>query len=132
MENNKESFHYTYSAEQQAEIKRIRKKYVKAEEDKMERLRRLDASVTGTATAVSLVFGILGTLILGLGMSFIMSDLQEILGSHRDLAMPLGLALGLIGVVLVSLAYPLYQHVTRKARERVAPEIIRLTDELMK
>ncbi|MBO5110382.1 MAG: hypothetical protein J6D21_06655 [Clostridia bacterium] len=129
---NKGSFHYTYSAEQQKEIEHIRKKYVKAEEDKMERLRRLDESVTSRATAVSLLFGVIGTLILGLGMSLILSDFKEILGSHTAWALPIGLILGLGGIALVCCAYPMYQRITRKMREKLAPEIIRLTDELLK
>ena len=72
--NNDHRFTYTYSAREQAEIKRIRNKYTAPEsEDKMTRLRRLDASVTQTAQVVALVFGILGSLILGFGMSLCMS-----------------------------------------------------------
>ena len=67
MENNNENkgFQYTYSAKEQAELKRIRDKYtVPTEaEDKMARLRQLDASVTNTAQTVALVFGVIGTLI---------------------------------------------------------------------
>ena len=91
MDNNQEQigFTYAYSAKDQAELKRIRAKYaVSAEtEDKMARLRRLDASVTSTAQAVALVFGVLGTLILGFGMSLVLSDLAEILGRYRDMSM---------------------------------------------
>ena len=63
---NKESFNYTYSAKEQEEIKRIRKKYTApaAEEDKMAQLRRLDASVYSKATTVALVVGIIGALIM--------------------------------------------------------------------
>lgn len=64
---NKETFHYTYSAKEQEEIKAIREKYVAPAqiEDKMTQLRRLDATVTQKATSVSLVFGVIGALILG-------------------------------------------------------------------
>ena len=72
MENNNENkeFSYTYSAKEQAELKRIREKYTPPTEteDKMERLRRLDAGVTQKAQVLSLVFGVVGALILGLGM----------------------------------------------------------------
>lgn len=68
MENqDKEKFSYTYSAKEQEEINRIRKKYM-AEENKMEQLRRLDAGVTEKATAVSIIVGIAGALIMGIGM----------------------------------------------------------------
>ena len=134
--NNQEKsgFTYTYSAKEQAELKRIRDKYTAPTEaeDKMARLRRLDASVTNTAQAVALVFGVIGTLILGFGMSFCMTDLAEILGSHRDLAMVIGIIVGIVGGVLASLAYPIYNIIVKAKRKKHAPEIIRLTDELMK
>lgn len=131
---NKETFNYTYSAKEQDEIKAIRKKYAAPEEteDKMAQLRRLDASVTQKAQAVSLVFGVIGALLLGIGMSLAMTDLGEILGSYREMAMLLGIVIGIVGIVLVSLAYPLYNRIVKKEREKIAPEIIRLTDELVK
>lgn len=119
-----DSFHYTYSAPQQEEIKRIREKYVSREEDKMETLRRLDESATRKGTMVSLVAGILGALVMGGGMSCIM-----VWGGA--LFVP-GLILGLLGMAGVIAAWPLYQHITQKERQRIAPEILRLTDELLK
>ena len=129
---NKESFHYTYSAKEQEEIKNIRKKYVTPieEEDKMAQLRRLDASVYSKATTASLIVGILGTLLLGTGMSLIMTDIGKMFGAF--LALVIGIGVGVVGIVLVSLAYPIYNHTLRKERKKVAPEILRLTDELMK
>ena len=136
MENNNENncFQYTYSAKEQAELKRIRDKYTAPteEEDKMTRLRRLDASVTNTAQAVALVFGVIGTLILGFGMSLCMTDLGEILGSYKDMAMVIGIIVGVVGGVLASLAYPIYNAIVKAKRKKLAPEILRLTDELMK
>ena len=134
-ENNENGgFRYTYSAKEQAELKRIRDKYTAPTEaeDKMTRLRRLDASVTNTAQAVALIFGVIGTLILGFGMSLCMTDLGEILGSYRDMAMVIGIIVGVIGGVLASLAYPIYNAIVKAKRKKLAPEIIRLTDELMK
>lgn len=124
MEENKETFSYTYSAKQQEEIERIRKKYMPPEEDKMEQLRRLDRSVTQKGTTVSLIAGILGTLFLGIGMSCT-------LVWAGNLFIP-GIIIGLIGIAIVTVAYPLYQRITKKEREKIAPEIIRLTNELMK
>lgn len=131
---NKETFNYTYSAKEQDEIKAIRKKYATPEEteDKMAQLRRLDAGVTQKASVISLVFGVIGALILGFGMSLAMTDLGEILGSYRGMAMLIGIIIGVVGIVLVSLAYPLYNRIVKKEHEKIAPEIIRLTDELMK
>lgn len=130
--DNQEIFHYTYSAKQQEEVKKIRSKYAKPEEDKMELLRRLDAGVTQKATVVSLIFGIIGALILGSGMSLIMTNLYEILSMPQNTAMLIGILAGILGIVLVCLAYPLYNRTVKKERNRIAPEILRLTDELMK
>ena len=137
MENNKNEksgFTYTYSAKEQAELKRIREKYTAPTEaeDKMSRLRRLDASVTNTAQTVSLIFGIIGTMLLGFGMSLVMTDLALSLGVSENVAMAMGIVIGVIGGVLASLAYPIYNAIVKAKRKKLAPEIIRLTDELMK
>ena len=134
MENNqeKEVFRYTYSAKQQEEIHDIRNKYIKQEEDKMEQLRRLDKSVTQKGTMVSIIVGTVGSLILGFGMSLIMTDLGEALQVYGTQAIVLGVVIGLIGVGLIASAYPIYNRTIKKERERVAPEILRLTDELLK
>lgn len=125
----KETFQMTYSADEQEEIQAIRKKYVTQKEDKMEQLRSLDAKATGTATARSIAIGVLGTLVLGLGMSLIMSDFGNLLGT---LAFPVGIGAGIIGMIILGCAYPLYTKTLKKERAKIAPEIIRLTDELMK
>lgn len=129
---DKESFSYTYSAMQQEEIKNIRKKYTAPEEDKMEQLRRLDSSVTKKATVIALVFGIIGALILGFGMSLTMTELGAMLGTSKTAAMLLGIGIGIVGILLVSLAYPLYNRTVKKERKKIAPQILRLTDELLK
>lgn len=126
---NKETFQMTYSAKQQEEIAAIRQKYAPKEPDKMEQLRVLDASVGKKATAVSINVGIIGTLVMGLGMSLTMSEFGEIIGS---LAMPVGIVLGVVGMAVLACAYPLYNRTLKKEREKIAPEILRLTDELMK
>lgn len=125
MENNEnKSFSYTYSANQQNEVKRIREKYVPKEVDKMEQLRNLDRSVTQKAMAYSLVVGVIGALIMGLGMSCAMV--------WKGVMFIPGIVIGLIGICGVSAAYPVYIRTLNKEREKIAPEVIRLTDELMK
>ena len=128
MENN-DNFSFTYSAQQQKEVEEIRKKYLPKEEDKMEQLRKLHAIPTRKAQTASLAVGIIGSLIMGTGMSLAMTEIGAALGS---LAMVLGIAVGLVGMVLVALAYPFYNRVLKKQREKIAPEILRLSDELLK
>lgn len=130
--NKSEEFKFTYSAKEQEELRKIRQKYVPKEVDRMEQLRKLDAGVTRKAVVLSLVAGIIGALVLGFGMSLIMTDVGETLGLYGTIQVVLGVVIGMIGVVLVSVAYPIYNRIARKERERIAPEIIRLTDELMK
>jgi hypothetical protein len=117
-----ETFQYTYSAKQQEEIETIRKRYVPKEENKMEQLRRLDESATRPGTIAALVVGVLSALVLGVGMSCTM-----VWGG--SLFIP-GIIIGVIGIAGVGAAYPLYNRITKKQREKLAPEILRLTDEL--
>lgn len=124
MENNQNGFQYTYSAKEQAEIKRIRSKYTPKEENKMEQLQRLDASATQKATMYAIIVGVIGALILGAGMSCCMVWTNSLL-------IP-GIVIGVIGMAVLAVAYPLYNRTLKKERERIAPEILRLTDELMK
>ena len=76
------------------------------------------------------MIGIIGALVMGLGMSIVMTDIGAALGTI--LAMIVGVGIGVIGIVLICLAYPMYTRTLKKEREKIAPEIIRLTDELMK
>lgn len=126
MENQKESeaFSYTYSAKEQEEVKQIRQKYMPKEVGKMEQLRKLDQSVTKKGTTISLLVGIVGALLLGVGMCCSMVWMGS-------LFIP-GIIIGLVGIAVLSMAYPLYMHITKKEREKIAPEIMRLSDELMK
>ena len=127
MEEKNETFTYTYSAKEQEEIKRIRDKYAPpaTEETSMEQLRRLDASATRGAAVVSLLVGILSALLLGVGMCCTMVPGWE------AYFIP-GIAVGVIGIVGVVAAYPLYNHMVKRKRAKLAPEILRLSDELMK
>ena len=126
---NKEGFSFTYSAAQQQEIENIRRKYLPPQEDKMEQLRKLHHSASRKAQSASIAIGVIGALILGTGMSLFMTKLGSVFG---NLSMLIGIIVGLFGMVLVALAYPIYNKVLKKERERIAPEILRLTEELLK
>ena len=126
MEN--QSFEYTYSAQQQQEVEEIRKAYLPKEEDKMAELRKLHAIPTQKAQAASLAVGVIGALILGTGMSLCMTELSGFLGG---MAMFIGVPVGIAGMVLAAMAYPIHNRVLKKERERIAPKILRLSDELI-
>lgn len=134
MDNNGSngSFRYTYSAKEQRELKQIREKYECKEEDKMEKIRRLDRGVTKKAQGIAITVGMIGVLIFGFGMSLAMSELGNILFNDGNMAMLIGIIIGSFGGTLAGLAYPIYELILKRERKRIAPEIIKLTDELMK
>lgn len=122
MNEKNETFSYTYSAAQQQEIQKIREKYIQKEQNKMEQLRRLDESATKPGTIAAITVGTISTLVMGVGMCCTM-----VWGGA--LFIP-GIVIGLLGVAGDIAVFPLYNHITKKRREKIAPEIIRLTDEL--
>ena len=126
MEEKSKVFTYTYSAAQQEEVKRIRDKYAPPtrEEDKLERLRRLDQSVTRPGLIAALIVGLISTLVLGVGMCCTMV--------WDDTLFVPGIIIGIVGIIGICVAYPLYVHITNKRREKLAPEIMRIADELIK
>lgn len=124
-----ETFTMTYSATQQEEVQKIRDKYMKKEESKMESLRKLDEAVTNKATTKALIIGVLGALILGTGMSLFMTEFGNVLGSLKPI---LGIGVGILGMLLVAVAYPVYQKTLAKEKEKAASEILRLSEELLK
>ena len=130
--NTEAGFSYTYSAIEQEEIRKIREKYQPKEEDDMSRLRKLDARVTQKATVNSLFAGIVGALIMGIGMSLVMTDFGMVFGLRGNINMVIGISVGVLGMILAGAAYPIYSKVLKKEREKAAPEILRLTEELIK
>ena len=116
-----ESFEYTYSAPEQEEIKRIRSKYLPREQEtKMERLRRLDREAERPGTITALVLGIVGLLVFGTGMCCCL--VWELFA--------LGIVVGILGGAMMAAAFPAYKLITRKQRERIAPEILALAEQL--
>ena len=130
MEHKEDSFRFTYSAPQQSEVERIRSKYVAREESKLERLRRLDRSATAKARGWAITVGTVGALILGTGMSLMMTDF----GVQLSLPYPqiICIVVGVLGLIPVALAWPVYRRVLQRERKRIAPEVLRLADELTK
>jgi len=116
-----ESFEYTYSAPEQEEIRRIRSKYLpKEQESKMERLRRLDKEAEQPGTITALVLGVIGLLVFGTGMCLCLVWESYLLG----------VGVGIAGGMMMAAAFPAYKTITRKQREKIAPEILALTESL--
>lgn len=119
----KEVFEYTYCAPANSEVVRIREKYLPKEVTRLDQLRALDAAVTKRGNVISLIHGILYILILGLGMSCSMVWAGKWFGP--------GILIGCIGLAGVASTYPIYHHVVKREREKAAPEILRLSEELI-
>ncbi len=128
---NKETFVYSYNAKEQDEIKKIRDKY-SLEKNSLERLRMLDQGVTKKATVRSITTGVFGALLMGIGMSVVMTDLINVFGSFKTAGLVTGIILGVLGVAVLCFAYPVYTKTLKKEREKIAPEILSISEELLK
>ena len=113
----------TYNADSQREMDAIVAKYVKQDGPKKEtalyRMQKLDRAAESKAQIVGLAVGIVAALALGLGMSCALVWGQ----------LAIGILVGLIGLAGVIAAFSLYQKVLGQEREKIAPEIIRLSEE---
>lgn len=92
-------------------------------ETKLEKLRKLDASVRRPAEIFAYVFGILGALVLGVGMCLAMEVIASL--------MPLGIAVGVVGIAMVSANYFIYRAILKSRKHKYAKEILTLSDELL-
>ena len=124
--NQETTFIYNYSAKENKEVQDIRNKYLPREESKLEELKRLDYTVQNSGMIESLCAGIGGVLIFGLGLCLAM----QVIGSGV-LSIVLGILLGLVGMIGMITAYPVYRKMAQKAKAEYAPRILQLTDELM-
>ena len=121
----KDIFTYSYSAKENTEVQAIRKKYLPREESKLEELRRLDETVQASGMVESLSVGIGGALIFGLGMCLAM----QVIGSGIVM-MILGILIGIVGMIGMLVAYPVYRKVFNQTKEKYTPRILELTTEL--
>lgn len=123
----KQSFTYTYSAEQKDEAKRILDRYTldpKAEQPipPLDELRQIDNRIRTKALIMSLTLGIVGTLILGAGMSMVMV--------FTDTLIVPGIIVGLIGMAVAFIAYPVHNRIIKREREKNVDRIQSLAAEV--
>ena len=122
--NNQFNFKYTAPTEEERkEIDSIRRQYAPQEktETKMEKLRRLDGLVKSVPTIWSLVLGVVGMLIFGLGLTMILEWSIWLWG----------IVLMVIGSVPMAIAYPVYKFALNKGKAKYGDEILRLSEELL-
>ena len=124
--NQGTTFIYNYSAKDNKEVQEIRSKYLPREESKLEELKRLDYTVQNSGMIESLCAGIGGVLIFGSGLCLAM----QVIGSGV-FSIVFGILLGIVGMIGMIIAYPVYRKMMQKAKAEYAPRILQLTDELM-
>lgn len=109
-------------------VNEIRENYVEKEKEqsRLDELLRLDRKVRRPAEIFAYTFGTLGSLVLGIGMCFAMKVL-----STAAFSMPLGIAIGVLGITMVSLNYYFYKCILRKQKRKYATKIVSLSDELL-
>ncbi len=122
MENK--TFDYNYSAKEHKEIENIRNRYISREENKMETLKRLDRRARNAGIIESLCLGIIGALVFGVGMCFFLDVFAG--------ATWIAVALFAAGALLMLPAYPMKKYISRKVKDKLSPEILRLSDELLR
>ena len=127
--NTETEFKYTYSAKEQEEIKKIRQKYQAPVEDGMTKLRKLDADTSRKATMISIVLGTVGALLMGSGMSLVMTDIGTTIGLQSAL-LP-GVIVGLVGMTLALLNYPIYCGILKGRKKKYGEKILALSERIM-
>lgn len=112
---------YKANEQDRQRAENIRRQYISREEDKMAQLQKLDDKVKMPGSVTAGILGVIGSLVMGAGMSLIMV--------WHDMGM--GIGMGIPGMIVALLAYPVYTLITNSRKKKYATEIIRLTDDLM-
>lgn len=111
-------------------VQKIRTRYTEREHTELDDLKRLDKTVTAPANIFAYAFGSVSALVMGAGMSLIMTDISNTVGLSNPM-LP-GLVLGIIGIAMAIINYPVYKKILNSRRKRYANEIIALSDKIMK
>lgn len=120
---NDQSFTYQYSAQKHKEVESIRKKYLPQTENKVDTLRRMDMRVQTAGIPESLVLGVIGCLLFGVGMCF---GLQVLSGPSW-----FPWLFGLVGIALMIPAYPTKCYLSKKTRQELTPRILQLSEDIL-
>lgn len=115
--------------DQQFLAQKIRAQYLEKESTELDALRTLDRRVRRTPAVFALIFGSISALIMGAGMSLIMTDIGAQIGLEVTL-LP-GLVLGVIGMLLAIVNYPIYRSMLRHRRRKYADSILQLSDRVL-
>lgn len=111
-------------------VEKIRTQYIEKESTELDALRELDAKVKRPANVFAYVFGSIGAIIMGCGMSLVMTDIGTTLGINHT--MVYGIIIGVIGMFAAIINYPIYSKILGTRRKKYAEEIIALSNKIMK
>lgn len=110
-------------------VQKIRTQYTEREHTELDTLRELDARVKKPAAVLAYTLGSIGAVVMGSGMSLVMTDIADRLGISSP--MPLGIAVGIVGMAIVIANYPIYKKLLAARKKKYASEVIALSDRLM-
>ena len=109
---------------------RIREHYTEKQITDLDTLRELDAKVKRPASAFAYVFGSISAIIMGAGMSLIMTDIAETIGLAVDPMLP-GIVIGVVGMIMALLNYPIYKGILGSRKKKYGAKILELSDKIM-
>ncbi len=105
----------------------IANEYAPKQTSKVKALRKLDAKAKNPASIFTYVFGIISSLVLGVGMCLAMGKI----GAGTPLTIGLGIVIGCVGILGASVNYPLYKKILTKSKAKYASDIIKLANEIV-
>ena len=111
-------------------VQKIRTQYTEKEHTQLDALKELDARVKRPANAFAYIFGTISAIIMGCGMSLVMTDIGAQLGMTETMVP--GIAIGVVGLALAIVNYPLHDAILNSRKKKYADKIIALSDKLMK
>ncbi len=110
-------------------VQKIRTQYTERENTQLDALKALDKKVKKPANVFAVVFGIISAIVMGSGMSLVMTDIGSIIGIESPM-FP-GIIIGVVGLVMALLTYPMYKKILNSRKKKYASEIIKLSDSIM-
>ncbi len=110
-------------------VQKIRTQYTGREYTQLDALKELDAKVKRPANIFAYVFGSVSAIIMGSGMSLVMTDIGAYLGMSETM-IP-GIIIGVIGLVMSIINYPIYKNILASRRNKYSDQILKLSDKIM-
>ncbi len=111
-------------------IQKIRTQYTEKDHTALDELKELDSKVKRPANVFAYIFGCIGAIIMGGGMSLLMTDIAETVGIHNP--MLYGIIIGIVGMFMAIINYPIYKSILGSRRKKYAGKVIALSDKIMK